>query len=405
MGRHSSGAPQPPARSSPRPPARPAAGVRTRGRGRRRRIVALLLTVLVLLGAATAAGWAAVASGRVDSLWGSSPDCDPTRVRVAAAPEAAAVLRQALGGPTGPGSDRCVDVVVRAQPPAATAAASRTAPATRWPQVWVPDSSLWAAQAPGFSATKVSTLGTSPLVVATNKATAAALGWDHSPPTWAGALRGVRPVVVPDLGTDARGLTAVLALRESLGGGTVADRAVAAAALASARGGEAAPDAVADIPPDGSTAPLVPLTEQQVVRADRSRPGQHRRRLSQGWLTVARLPRAAGAGRRSHHQAAPCRRAGARRAAVEPDRDAGRGGSVPRRARHGLAGGHQEAGEACPAARRRDRSAAAAAAAVARRTQPDPGAARRVHLDAGSRRQRPEPGPGAAGRRDRRGRR
>ena len=55
--------------------------------------------------------------------------------------------------------------------------------------------------------------------------------------------------------------------------GTVADRAVAAAALASARGGEAAPDAVADIPPDGSTAPLVPLTEQQVVRADRSRPG------------------------------------------------------------------------------------------------------------------------------------
>lgn len=245
----------------------PRGTVRTR-RAKRHR-AATLLAVLAALVVGSSGVWAAMASGRVDPPWDGDGGCSAPHVRVAAAPEIAAVVRTAVSGPADGRHQPCPRVRVLAQPPAATARSSTTGAAGRWPQVWVPDSSLWAARAPGFAARRVVTLATSPLVLATNRATSTALGWDHSPPSWATALEGVRPVVVHDLGSDARGLGAVIALRTSLGGGPDADRAVAAAALASARGGDAAPDGVSDIPDDGADAPLVPLAEQQVVAAHR----------------------------------------------------------------------------------------------------------------------------------------
>lgn len=243
------------------------ATVRTR-RSRRRhaRIGLALLAALLVTGAAA---WVAAASGRLDPPWARASGCSTPPVRVAVVPELAAVVRASLAARAAGSGGQCPRVTVLAQSPAAAARASATVPADRWPQLWIPDSSLWAARAPGYSSAAVATLGTSPLVLATNRATAAALGWDRTAPTWAAALQGVRPVVVRDLGSDSRGLGAVLALRTSLGSGPDADRAVAAAALASARGGDAAPDGVSDIPDDGAQAPLVPVTEQQVVAAHR----------------------------------------------------------------------------------------------------------------------------------------
>ncbi|HEY0507186.1 MAG TPA: VWA domain-containing protein, partial [Blastococcus sp.] len=76
-------------------------------------------------------------------------------------------------------------------------------------------------------------------------------------------------LAVPDLAASAEGLSALAAVRSSLGGGADADNAVVEAVLAAARTTPIAPaDALAAGAAGGEDAPLVPVSEQEVFRTN-----------------------------------------------------------------------------------------------------------------------------------------
>jgi hypothetical protein len=78
---------------------------------------------------------------------------------------------------------------------------------------------------------------------------------------------------VPDLAGSAEGLTALAAVRASLGGGASADNAVVQAVLAATRAAGATPaEALAAGAKGGVDAPLVPVSEQEVFATDRGTP-------------------------------------------------------------------------------------------------------------------------------------
>ncbi len=97
------------------------------------------------------------------------------------------------------------------------------------PDVWVPDSSLWAARAADAALEAAGSMASSPVVLATSRAAADALGWtDAARRAGRQALATGRPLAVPDLAASAEGLAALAAVRSSLGGGEDADNAVVA---------------------------------------------------------------------------------------------------------------------------------------------------------------------------------
>jgi Ca-activated chloride channel homolog len=129
----------------------------------------------------------------------------------------------------------------------------------------VPDSSLWTARAADAPLQAAGSMGSSPVVLATSRAVADQLGWTTTPPSWGQALATDRPLAVPDLAASAEGLSALAAVRSSLGGGEDADNAVVEAVLAAARATPIAPaDALAAGAAGGADAPLVPVSEQEV---------------------------------------------------------------------------------------------------------------------------------------------
>src|SRR2546421_91582 len=83
-----------------------------------------------------------------------------------------------------------------------------------------------AARAVTTKLTDVGSMATSPVVLATSKEAVDQLGWVHTPPTWGAALTTAHAVAVPDLAGSAEGLSALAAVRASLGGGANADNAV-----------------------------------------------------------------------------------------------------------------------------------------------------------------------------------
>jgi Ca-activated chloride channel family protein len=201
--------------------------------------------------------------------------CTPVNVDVSAAPAAAPVVRSAVVSIQGRslGGGQCLQVSVTGQDPAQTVAGSAVLPADRAPDVWIPDSSLWIQQIPKWRLQRVGGLASTPVVLATSRQATESLGWASTPPTWAQALAGRRPLALPDLDQRADSLAAVIALWQSMGKDAGADRAVAAALIAAGRSpvppGE---DAVAVAQSGTVTAPLIATTEQSVFVANGGNP-------------------------------------------------------------------------------------------------------------------------------------
>jgi hypothetical protein len=246
--------------------------------GRRRVPVLAGLVAVGLLAVGGAAGRAWVDERTTTPL----PTCTPeatTRVVVAADPTIAEPLSEALDGvgDRPQESGLCVSAVVVPQDPLQTASELSTLPAQQLPDLWVPDSSTWpdrvAPRSLGDDVPLLSagSLATSPLVVAAAPGTVAELGWGATAPTWEEALTSGRPVALPDLGGSAAGVSALIALRQSVlaqspeGQGpvqlqaaltTVANAIDAAAVPSLDDGFELAKQA-------GPQSPLVPTSEQQ----------------------------------------------------------------------------------------------------------------------------------------------
>lgn len=151
----------------------------------------------------------------------SDPDCDdPTVVSVVVDPVVSSAVTDLLGGL------ECLDVRVSSQASDVTAAAAARPEGVglggALPDVWIPTSSLWVAQARSteagadrVSAEPVS-LASSPVVLVATPQTAQGLGWDAATQVdWGGIVRdGSVRVASSDPRTDAAALAALLAATE-----------------------------------------------------------------------------------------------------------------------------------------------------------------------------------------------
>jgi Ca-activated chloride channel family protein len=229
---------------------------------------ALLGGLSLLLVAAIGLGLVWWRSGDEDGT--AASDCsDEQTVRVTVAPEVGPLVQELLSRPESLGGGACAVAEVTAEEPLQTLASVGSLGADALPQVWVPDSALWAARAGGADVQASGSLASSPLVLATSRAAADQLGWTSTPPTWGQALGTGRPLAVPDLAASAEGLSALAAVRQSLGGGADADNAVVQAVLAAGRGEVPSPaDALTAGTQGGADAPLVPVSEQEVLAAN-----------------------------------------------------------------------------------------------------------------------------------------
>ena len=199
-----------------------------------------------------------VAGGVAWWLTASGQECETRQaVAVTVAPELGTLAEELLADPVPLDDDVCAVAQVTAQEPLQTVGDLGALEADALPAVWVPDSSLWAARAGDAPLEGAGSVGSSPVVLATSRAVADSLGWTGTPPTWGQALTTDRPLAVPDLAASAEGLSALAAVRSSLGGGEQADNAVVEAVLAAARATPVAPA-------DG----LVPMSEQEVFQAN-----------------------------------------------------------------------------------------------------------------------------------------
>ena len=219
-----------------------------------------------------AAGVVAVllAGGLVWWLAGSGSGCDARQaVAVTVAPELGDVAERVLAQPIGLDDGACAVAEVSAQEPLQTVGDLGALDADALPAVWVPDSSVWVARAGDAPLENAGSMGSSPVVLATSRAAADAEGWTAEAPSWGQALASGRPVAMPDLAASAEGLAALAAVRSSLGGDADADNAVVQAVLATERATPISPaDALAAGAAGGADAPLVPVSEQEVFRAN-----------------------------------------------------------------------------------------------------------------------------------------
>jgi hypothetical protein len=213
-----------------------------------------------------------LAGGLVWRLAASGGECATRQpVAVTVAPELGDLAGKILADPIPLDDDACAVAQVTAQEPLQTVGDLGALDAADLPAVWVPDSSLWAARAGDAPLQEAGSMGFSPVVLATSRAAADALGWTGSAPSWSQALASGRPLAVPDLAASAEGLSALAAVRSSLGGGAEADNAVVEAVLAAARTTPIAPAAaLAAGAAGGADAPLVPVSEQEVFLTNES---------------------------------------------------------------------------------------------------------------------------------------
>ncbi|TFV61797.1 UNVERIFIED_ORG: VWA domain-containing protein [Bacillus sp. AZ43] len=201
---------------------------------------------------------------------GSDPCDDPRTVAVTVTPEMGAVAEELLAEPLELDDDVCALAEVSTQQPLQTVGDLAVLEAGALPDVWVPDSSLWVSRAGGSLIETAGSMATSPVVLATSRDAVVSLGWGEEPPGWGEALAGEQPLAVPDLATSAEGLAALSAVRTALGADEDADNAVVQAVLAAQRGSTLSPaDALTAGREGGADAPLVPISEQEVLATNR----------------------------------------------------------------------------------------------------------------------------------------
>ncbi|MDT0277421.1 substrate-binding domain-containing protein [Blastococcus goldschmidtiae] len=189
-------------------------------------------------------------------------------VDVTVAPELVSLTQELLSEPGALDADGCITAEITAQEPLQTAGALSALDPESLPDVWVPDSSLWALRAGGTELTDEGSLGSSPVVLATSQAVVDEAGWSDAPPSWGEALTTDQAVAVPDLAGSAEGIAALTALRSALGGGEQADNGVVEVVLAAARSGSAE-EALEAAGQGAADAALVPVSEQTVYAARR----------------------------------------------------------------------------------------------------------------------------------------
>jgi len=209
-------------------------------------------------------------------------------LRVTAAPDIAPSVGEiatAYNATKPQAASRCVDVVVKSAP-SAKVAADIVAAKGILPNLWIPDSSLWAEQvrqgtqngAPAGSElppaqVEVSgTLASSPLVVVAPRPVAQAIGGEAQAFSWSGVLDGKLPATVPDPSTTSEGLTAALTLNKLFGGEQTRQQ-LTGALLKVAR--TAVPDvavAYEAISVNPEKAPVFPASEQSVIAHNRVQP-------------------------------------------------------------------------------------------------------------------------------------
>jgi hypothetical protein len=212
-----------------------------------------------------------VAGGLVWWLAGSGGCEESATVDVTVAPELGELTEQVLADAIVVDDRLCVATAVAVQQPLQTVGDLAALEGEALPDVWIPDSSLWAARAVEAPLEPVGSLATSPVVLGTSREAVEALGWSAQSPGWAEALAGRQPLAVPDLATSAEGLSALTAVRAALGGGEDAGNAVVQAVLAAQRGpAVSAADGLAAGRDGGADAPLVPVSEQEVYELNRT---------------------------------------------------------------------------------------------------------------------------------------
>ncbi|MGY2004405.1 substrate-binding domain-containing protein [Blastococcus sp. SYSU DS1024] len=222
-----------------------------------------MLPVLIAAGLAVAL----LAGGLVWWLVGGGCD-EQVAVDVTVAPELSDVAGELLAEVESPDESLCITAEVTAREPLLTAGDLSVLEEEALPEVWVPDSSLWAARVSSRELDPAGSMAVSPVVLATSETAVDELGWADSGPGWAEALGTGRPLAVPDLAASAEGLAALAAVRTALGGDADADNAVVQAVLASARSTALSPaEGLTAGREDSADAPLVPVSEQ-VVYAD-----------------------------------------------------------------------------------------------------------------------------------------
>lgn len=208
--------------------------------------------------------------------WTDRPACRTQLVSVVASPDIRPVVSQVLlpvDGTQLP-QDGCVKVDVRAQEPQETVAGAAILPIDRAPDVWIPNATYWGEKVKQWQLDDKGSFASSPVVLATSKAAADVLGWSREAPTWEHILRGPRPVaVVQDLASRAETLFSLLALWQTMGRGARADEALTSVVLAADRSEVPTPEAGLAVARSGSAnAPVLPVTEEQVIVANRTQP-------------------------------------------------------------------------------------------------------------------------------------
>ena len=249
-----------------------------RRRGSRVIAALLALTLAAVLGAAATP---AVLPGVLPGVRGMLPwfpagaDCPAVAVELVAVPSVQHLVEAAVAPVQGRGlaDGGCLQVRVRGQEPAETVASSEVIPPAQAPQLWVGDSSLWTTRVTAWKTQQAGSLGTSPVVLISSVTAVQRLGWAAHPPSWTEALDGTHQLATPALAGSAASQLALLALWQSAGKGSTADRAVAAAVLAAGRtrpvDGQTPIEVAAGNAPNAA---LIPTSELDLVGANRDAP-------------------------------------------------------------------------------------------------------------------------------------
>ncbi|MGW4111600.1 substrate-binding and VWA domain-containing protein [Actinosynnema sp. NPDC004786] len=245
-------------------------------RGRLRRAV---LPVGALLGVVAAAGITVVALRAT-----SGPECRGTLpLKVAVTPAVEEVVRGAADDyqadrPMVDG--RCVQVQVEARGAADVANELPTAQINP-PALWVPDSSMWAAQTQrqagdeGADAPRLdvrASLASSPVVIAGSERSMSALGWPITPVSWAKVVDPTVPVTLSDPTTSTEGLATLAVIRSQLGNpdGTPKPELIGALLRVGRNALPSVRDAFGKVVQGEENAPVFTASEQSVLSANRA---------------------------------------------------------------------------------------------------------------------------------------
>ncbi|MFD0199777.1 MULTISPECIES: substrate-binding and VWA domain-containing protein [Saccharothrix] len=245
------------------------------GPGRFRRV---LLPVGALIGVIAAAGVTVVALRAT-----SGPECRGTLpLKIAVTPAIEEVVRGAADDyqATQPMADeKCVQVQVEARGAADVANELPTAQINP-PALWVPDSSMWAAETQrqageeGAEAPRLDILdplASSPLVIAGSEQSLSALGWPITPVTWAKVVDPKVPVTLSDPTMSTEGLATLAVIRAQLGNpdGTPKPELIGALLRVGRNALPSVRDAFGKVVQGEENAPVFTASEQSVLSANR----------------------------------------------------------------------------------------------------------------------------------------